>query len=71
MANAGAWQLPGGRRAQRSRQGQYFADAPTWVVLIDCNALAARDSSREFAVFELIAHRLIREAERRNPPPRA
>lgn len=49
-------------------QGQYFADAPTWVALIDCNALAAQDGSREFAVFELIAHRLIREAERRNLP---
>ncbi|MCX7790904.1 MAG: winged helix-turn-helix domain-containing protein [Chloroflexaceae bacterium] len=49
-------------------QALYFADAPTWIVLIDCNALVARDSSREFAVFELIAHRLIREAERRNLP---
>ncbi len=52
-------------------QALYFPDAPTWVALIDCNALAAEDGSREFAVLELIAHRLIREAERRNLPESA
>jgi len=58
-----------GRFLQRQDvQALYFPDAPTWVVLIDCNALAAQEGSREFAVFELIAHRLIREAERRNLP---
>ncbi|MCS6882409.1 MAG: winged helix-turn-helix domain-containing protein [Oscillochloridaceae bacterium] len=58
-----------GRFLQRQDvQALYFPDAPTWIVLIDCNALAAADASREFAVFELIAHRLIREAERRNLP---
>lgn len=53
---------------RQDAQALYFPDAPTWIVLIDCNALAATDTSREFAVFELIAHRLIREAERRNLP---
>ncbi|GAB4438565.1 MAG: hypothetical protein OHK0015_32360 [Chloroflexi bacterium OHK40] len=39
-----------------------------WVVLIDSNALVIDGHPAEFALLELIVHRLIREAERRAMP---
>lgn len=50
-------------------QSLYWGDAPVWVVLIDSNALTGSGRSDEFGVLELIAHRLIREAEEREAHP--
>ncbi|NTU79898.1 MAG: hypothetical protein HGA45_10920 [Chloroflexales bacterium] len=48
-------------------QAAYLGDRPTMAVLVDINALAD-GRSPEFALLELIIHRLIREAERRAMP---
>lgn len=46
----------------------YWGADPVWVLLIDSNALAVSGRSDEFALLELIIHRLIREAEERSLP---
>jgi hypothetical protein len=46
-------------------QAAYWGDRPVWVILIDSNALAVGDGGGEFALLELLAHRLVREAEDR------
>lgn len=47
----------------------YWGDATAWVLLVDSNALAGSGRSDAFGVLELIAHRLIREAEARAVHP--
>lgn len=47
-------------------QAAYWGDRPVWAILIDSNALAAGEGDGEFALLELLVHRLVREAERRS-----
>ena len=46
-------------------QQHYWGDAPTWMILVDTNGLVFEDTPDEYAVAELMIHRLIRESERR------
>ncbi len=46
-------------------QQHYWGDAPTWMILVDTNGLVFEDKPDEYAVAELMIHRLIRESERR------
>lgn len=48
---------------------QYWGTTPIWLVLIDTNSLVLEPGFEDYAVLELLVHRLLREAERRNIPP--
>ncbi len=49
-------------------QVAYWGTVPTWVVLIDTNSLVFEGHTPEYALMELMIHRLIREAERHKLP---
>lgn len=49
-------------------QAHYWGDAPTWVIAVDTHSLVFGEQPDEFVVSELLMHRLIREAERRQLP---
>lgn len=50
-------------------QAQYWNPEHTWMVLIDTHGLVFGEQPDEFAIAELIIHRLIVEAERRGSDP--
>lgn len=53
---------------RRDVQAHYWGDDLVWVLLIDSNALSLGGGPDEFAVLELMIHRLICEAEGSNVP---
>lgn len=53
---------------RRDVQAAYWGGRPIWPVLIDSNALVVGAGGEEFALLELIVHRLVREAEGRGLP---
>lgn len=53
---------------RRDVQAAYWGERPIWPILIDSNALAGGEGDDEFALLELIMHRLLREVEGRGLP---